>query len=175
MDLARRLKERRKKLGLSQAELAEKVDVSQPTIANWERGGHVPRQEALNRIASVLDTDPSWLLAGELPAWKNPAHMHLAKPIHHIPVYEWPVGTKDPTETQPARYITVAENVTNIFALSAVSSSGFPAGTTLVFSKSNTDVPGRFLCMGANEFSLKECSTLGDNIFARLIYSIVPH
>ena len=175
MDLARRLKERRKKLGLSQAELAEKIDVSQPTIANWERGGHVPRHDALNRIASALDTDPSWLISGELPAWKNPAHMHLAKPIHHIPVFEWPVGTEDPTETQPARYITVAEKVTNIFALSADSVPGFPKGSTLIFSRRAKELPGRYLCRGSSGFELKECSTLGDDIFARLIYSVVPH
>ena len=175
MDLARRLKERRKKLGLSQAELALKVEVSQPTIANWERGGHTPRHDALSRIASALGTEPSWLLSGEMPAWKNPAHMHLAKPIHHIPVYEWPDDSSDPTGSQPLRYIAVAADVTNVFALSAHSKTGFPDGTVLIFSKTLRELPGRFLCKASRGYQFEDCDSLSDDIFARLIYSVVPH
>ncbi|MEL6688662.1 MAG: helix-turn-helix transcriptional regulator [Pseudomonadota bacterium] len=175
MDLARRLKDRRKKMGLSQAELAHKIDVSQPTIANWERGGHTPRQDALQRIAAALDTDPSWLLSGELPAWKNPAHMHLAKPIHHIPVYEWPIGTTNPIGSQPYRYIAIAADVTDVFALSANETTGFPNGTVLIFSKTKADMPGQFLCRTADGFSLEKCTSFRDNVFARLVYSVVPH
>lgn len=175
MSLAHRLKTTRKKYGLSQTELAQKVEVSQPTIANWERGGHIPRPDALARIADVLETDPAWLVSGEMPARNNPAHQHLAKPIHHIPVYDWPLGEKDPTDTQPVRYIAVATGDTDIFALDAHSSSGFIDGSTLIFSRSNATIPGRFLVKTEEGYNFIDETSLSDNIFARLVYSIVPH
>ena len=51
-----RIKQRRKELGLSQDELAKACDVGQSTVANWERGGHIPRQATLHKIAVALRT-----------------------------------------------------------------------------------------------------------------------
>lgn len=175
MSLAHRLKTTRKKHGLSQSELAKQVDVSQPTIANWERGGHIPRPDALGRIAKALGTDPAWLLSGEMPAQSNPAHQHLAKPIHHIPVYEWPMDETDPTLTQPARYMAVAADVTNLFALDAHFSTGFPEGSILIFTKKEESSWGRFLTIGKNGYILTKEGSLPENVFARLVYSVVPH
>lgn len=175
MSLALRLKTTRKKLGLSQAELARQVNVSQPTIANWERGGHIPRQDALGRIASALGTDPAWLVSGEMPADINPAHMHLAKPIHHIPVYEWPLELTDPTTEQPSRYMAVAADVTGMFGLDADGSTPFPQGSILVFSRSDKRAPGQFLTRGHTRYDLVERDSVVDDVFARLVYSVVPH
>ncbi|GLQ19169.1 helix-turn-helix domain-containing protein [Algimonas porphyrae] len=175
MTLATRLKSTRKKYGLSQSELAKQVDVSQPTIANWERGGHIPRPDALSRIARALGTEPAWLLSGEMPAQSNPAHQHLAKPIHHIPVYEWPIDTTDPVTTQPVRYMSVAADVSNMFALDANEACGFPEGAILIFSKTDRTMPGQFLIYGKQCPELVEASSLRDNVFARLVYSVVPH
>ncbi|MEM7728447.1 MAG: helix-turn-helix transcriptional regulator [Pseudomonadota bacterium] len=175
MSLAKRLKDARKKLGLSQSALAVRVDVSQPTIANWERGGHTPRPDALSRIADALDTDATWLVSGEMPAWKNPAHQHLAKPIHHIPVYDWPVGAADPTTSQPRRYMAIAADVTELFALLGGEVSGDTDGTVLIFSRSDKTVPGRFLTHDGSGFALSERRLLDDDVFARLVYSVVPH
>jgi len=175
MTLAHRLKTTRKKHGLSQSELALKVEVSQPTIANWERGGHIPRPDALSRIAKALSTDEAWLLSGEMPAKSNPAHQHLAKPIYHIPIYEWPHGSEDPTESQPVRYMAVADDVSDLFALDAHPSTGFVDGTDLIFAKQARRCPGQFLVKTDSGFKLEQLTSLHDNVFARLIYSIVPH
>jgi transcriptional regulator with XRE-family HTH domain len=175
MTLATRLKTSRKKFGLSQAELAKQVDVSQPTIANWERGGHIPRPDALSRIAKALKTDPAWLLSGEHPAESNPAHQHLAKPIYHIPVHDWPTGRTDPTLSQPVRYMAIAADVTNLFALRAEKMAEFPENTILVFSKAQKSLPGTFLVGSEDGFSVQSKTSLDDNVFARLVYSVVPH
>ena len=175
MSLALRLKTTRKKHGLSQTELAERVDVSQPTIANWERGGHVPRPDALARIAETLGIDTTWLLSGELPARHDPANQYLAQPIRHIAVYDWPLGTKDPTEAAPIRFIPLTTDHTGLFALDAHISTGFPTGTTLIFARPDADVPALFLATTAQGFVLTDDPLLVDNIFARLIYSIVQH
>lgn len=177
MSLAVRLKDTRKKLGLSQSALAQAAGVSQPTVANWERGGHTPRPDALRRMAEALGTDPAWLLSGELPAALNPAHQHLAKPIHQIPVYEWPSEGREPTTSQPLRYMAAALDGNGVFALAARRDSGFPDGTVLVFSRVDARDAGQFLRRVGTGYALDTlASRLGvEEIFARLIYSLVPH
>ena len=177
MTLAVRLKDRRKKLGLSQSALAKAAGVSQPTVANWERGGHVPRPDALRRMADALDTDPAWLLSGELPAALNPAHQHLAKPIHQIPVYDWPADGRDPTQAQPARYVAAAMDADGVFALIARDGDAFPGGTVLVFSRVDARPHGRFLRKAGGRYRLEAADDRSavDDVFARLIYSLVPH
>lgn len=54
---AQYLKDQRKRLGLSQAELAARVSVSQQTIAGWEGGKASPRGVSAVRLASVLGVD----------------------------------------------------------------------------------------------------------------------
>jgi len=50
-ETAKNLKSRREKLGMSQAELAEKSGVSLRTIQGWERG----KTSDLERFAAVLE------------------------------------------------------------------------------------------------------------------------
>jgi transcriptional regulator with XRE-family HTH domain len=55
--IAERVAERRKELGLSQAQLAELVDTTQSAIARLESGGRPPRIDTLLRIANALGCD----------------------------------------------------------------------------------------------------------------------
>lgn len=55
--IAERVVERRKELGLSQAELAELVATTQSAIARLESGGRPPRIDTLLRIANALDCE----------------------------------------------------------------------------------------------------------------------
>lgn len=63
MALGERIQERMSKLGLSQAELARRVKVSQPTINALIHGNNTSSRH-LHRIAAELETSPAWL-AGE--------------------------------------------------------------------------------------------------------------
>ena len=45
----------RKKAGLTQKELAEKMGVDQSAVSFWETGKRVPRGAKLLRLADVLD------------------------------------------------------------------------------------------------------------------------
>lgn len=115
-----RIKWARKRKGLSQDELAKLVNVSQPTVANWEKGIHAPRHTMLSQVASTLGEPTSWLLGDSLrqaPEYlagppsqdlssANNSHdfnisritpsSHSAAPYtprndqHHIPVLDWP-------------------------------------------------------------------------------------
>ncbi len=65
MDIAERIKQARKTAGLTQAELAVAVDVSQPTVNGWERGAFVPARDRVDQIAGATDTSRQWLEFGE--------------------------------------------------------------------------------------------------------------
>ena len=49
------IKKQRKKLKLTQEELAEKIGVSQKDISRWENYMHKPSQDSLQKLAKALD------------------------------------------------------------------------------------------------------------------------
>jgi transcriptional regulator with XRE-family HTH domain len=64
--LGARIKEARIAAGLKQTELAVKIDVTQATIANYERGKTVPPSlRRLRSLSDALGVDLLWLLEGE--------------------------------------------------------------------------------------------------------------
>ena len=62
-----RLRRLRKKAGLTQEELAFKVDVSLMTLRRWEKGNSTPRTEFVKRLAEALGVPQSELLEGSPP------------------------------------------------------------------------------------------------------------
>lgn len=61
----KRFAERRKELGLTQAETARAVGVSRVSISLWEKGDTSPKGRNLHALAKVLNCDPDWLLNGQ--------------------------------------------------------------------------------------------------------------
>ena len=61
------LKALRKVRGLSQEELAVRLNVVRQTISKWEKGLSVPDAAMLIRLAEVLDTTVSRLLGADVP------------------------------------------------------------------------------------------------------------
>ena len=57
-----KLEERRKKLGLTQQEVAEKLGVSRECVSQWENGQSKPRVDTLINLANVLKCSPASLL-----------------------------------------------------------------------------------------------------------------
>lgn len=55
--IAEQVAERRRQLGLSQAQLAELTGTTQSSIARLESGGRPPRIDTLLRITSALDCE----------------------------------------------------------------------------------------------------------------------
>ena len=62
MEFSERLKELRKKANVTQVEVAEKLGISQPAYASWERGIKKPTQENLVKIAQVLNASVDYLV-----------------------------------------------------------------------------------------------------------------
>lgn len=63
--LAENIVSLRKKQGMSQEQLSEKLNVSRQTVSNWERGIAVPDVETLTLLAQLFDTDLTAMVKGE--------------------------------------------------------------------------------------------------------------
>src|SRR5437879_10136031 len=63
--LAERLRRLRREKGLTQAELAQAIGTSQPSIAHYERRGDVPGPHALLKLSEVLGVPPEEILGGK--------------------------------------------------------------------------------------------------------------
>lgn len=67
MSFADRLRDARRDCGLSQEELAERLDVSRQAVGKWEQGQTYPELEKLLALCSVLNVSADALLHDELP------------------------------------------------------------------------------------------------------------
>lgn len=65
-EMGKRILQRRKALGLSQEEFAEKADVSAQLISTAERGTKAIRPENLLKISKALGVSADYLLTGEI-------------------------------------------------------------------------------------------------------------
>jgi putative transcriptional regulator len=63
MEFSERLKDLRRQAGLTQVDVAEKLGISQPAYASWERGVKKPTQENLVKIAQILNVSVDYLVA----------------------------------------------------------------------------------------------------------------
>ena len=69
-------KRRRKELKMSQAELAEKVNVSNNHISSIETGKQIPSLTTFVKICEQLDTTPDFLLLGSLHTDNLPKNIY---------------------------------------------------------------------------------------------------
>lgn len=62
MEFAERLKTLRKQVKLTQAQIAEKLNISQQAYSSWEHGTKKPTQENLVKIAQILNVSVDYLV-----------------------------------------------------------------------------------------------------------------
>jgi transcriptional regulator with XRE-family HTH domain len=80
-----RIKQARGARGWSQAELARRISVTQPSVAEWESGRKAPSMKNLMLLAKLLDVGFEWLSTGR-------GEMRLPPPLSVSevrPTYEW--------------------------------------------------------------------------------------
>ena len=68
-----RLRKMLKDNGLTAADLARKLDVSQPTVHAWVTGLHGMRWGNARRVAKALGVTPAWLMFGADPVAEGAA------------------------------------------------------------------------------------------------------
>lgn len=64
MDMSGRIKERRRAVGLSQKQLAERLGISDMTVRRWETTSRRPDSDLLPDLAALLNTSINYLLLG---------------------------------------------------------------------------------------------------------------
>ena len=142
--IGERIRQARKSAGLSQADLAARIGVSQPAIATWESGVHDPRRVVMAKLADVLSISPEWLTAGaRSTAEADPpaAAAYLRRSLRHVPVISVDAAAQFATDPnadphQMAEdYISVTANASLLFALfvdDAAVDLAFPKGSLVV-------------------------------------------
>lgn len=66
MDLGNRILELRKKNGLSQEKLGEKIEVTRQTISNWELGETAPNPTQLKLLSEIFNVSIDELLNNDV-------------------------------------------------------------------------------------------------------------
>ena len=66
--LGKRIAQKREQAGLSQSELARRLNLSPQAVQKWESETSVPRGRRLDEIATVISTTVGYLVTGEAPA-----------------------------------------------------------------------------------------------------------
>lgn len=62
----------RRRHGLTQEALADKLGVNQQTVADWERGAHCPNEANFLELGDLFRIDPTLFLSrGQRLAWEN--------------------------------------------------------------------------------------------------------
>jgi len=67
MTIGNRIRIAREQKGLSQAELGRSVGVKAQSVQQWESGMTAPRQQRVEKIASVLGVSANWIFTGGGP------------------------------------------------------------------------------------------------------------
>lgn len=75
MNLSDNIRAARKKLKMSQDELAEAIGANRVTISRYETGSYLPSVPALERLAEALGMTPSQLTGGAEPKTDAPKTM----------------------------------------------------------------------------------------------------
>ena len=61
-NLAKKIKQLRKKSGLTQAQLADKLEISPSAVGMYEQGRREPDKETLSKICRILDASGDFIL-----------------------------------------------------------------------------------------------------------------
>lgn len=77
--IGKRIAQRRKELGLKQAEVCERAGINDKYLSCIERAASIPSLEVVMRLAMALDTTPDTFLTGSMrfndEQWRDVAEM----------------------------------------------------------------------------------------------------
>ena len=108
------LRKLRRAKGLSQEELAVKLNVVRQTVSKWEQGSSVPDSEMLLRIAAELDTTVNVLLGDTVDAEESPDLKTIAAKLE---VLNEQFAKRNETRRKVWRVIFIAVGALALFSL----------------------------------------------------------
>lgn len=74
------ISERRRAIGLTQKELAERLGVTNKAVSKWETGGGMPDVSMLQNLSRILEVSVDELLAGEYAEERKVMFLHKPEP-----------------------------------------------------------------------------------------------
>ncbi|MFS3933166.1 helix-turn-helix domain-containing protein [Bacillus subtilis] len=83
MSLGKRLKEARKKRGLSQIEVAQKLNISNQVISNYERDFRDPDTKTLKQLSDLYNVSTDYLV-GKTPIENNNKASKLTQTFNEV-------------------------------------------------------------------------------------------
>ena len=69
--IGERIKAKRKELGLTQAELGEKLNITDRAVSKWEQGEGNPDMSIIASLAKILGVSLDYLILGKEPEEKR--------------------------------------------------------------------------------------------------------
>lgn len=102
MDFSTRLRQLRKKAGLTQQDIAETLDLSSSAVGAWENGRARPRLDKMTQLAEMLHVRVSDLM-GEMPIEGAPTGL--------VPLLGTTHMGKAEDDTYPEAYVRVPQEV----------------------------------------------------------------
>lgn len=78
----------RKLLGLTQAELAIKVEVKAQAVSSWERERSCPKGKQLQALSKVFDKDEAWILYGDESSKKIEKQINRNNMVSLAPLFD---------------------------------------------------------------------------------------
>lgn len=71
MTTGERIKQARKRAGLTQKQLGEKLGITFQSVAQWETGKRIPKVESLQKIADALNMDVYTLMGARIETYED--------------------------------------------------------------------------------------------------------
>ena len=121
------LRRRRRELGLTLAQIAEKMGVAEATVQRWESGSiRTLRQEKISRLANILQVTPAALMGWEETLPSNVVPLH---PMEKVPLIgQIACGAPILAEENITDYVDVPGHIHADYALTCRGDSMVNAG-----------------------------------------------
>lgn len=81
--IGNRITEARKKINISQAQLAERLFISSQAVGKWERGESMPDIITLNRLAEIMGVDLNYFSGGVMPLQDENTTTKISEKLTH--------------------------------------------------------------------------------------------
>lgn len=170
-DLASVLKKRRKELGLTLAQIADIMGVTEATVQRWESGNIKSlRHGKIGKLAEILQVSPSSLMGWELPDYQAPSNIIPMPKMRKVPlVGTIACGTPILAEENIREDVDIPEHIKADFALRCEGDSMINAriydGDIVYIRQQDTIENGEIAAvLIGNEATLKRVKLYDDHI-----------
>lgn len=140
IQLSERIKELRTSMGLSQADLASKVNVSMHTVFRWEKGQNQPNAQELSAISAFFNVSADYLLGKT----SNPECISSETEVKRIRLAEELNNmVRDLSHDNPEISILMRNTAEHWDELNDIEKQSIADGIAFVLGRTNADIEKR--------------------------------